>query len=217
MITNSKILVLVAHPDDMEIGMGQYLLHLLDPKFQNLVDLWVVTDGCLGGNPTTRWNEQMKVESLIRGTYSNFRILRNQSTHRDCSLENSSQFSSELCTLVKEYDMALTHYPDDTHPDHRACARAMQSAGRHKSNILYFQSYTSVRWFPNMFYKFSRADLQSPIGKMAQLMCHQSQVEQYLSKYDDMLRQVETFARWNGYLCRAELAEGFVSQVLTLN
>ena len=70
MFTHSKITVISAHPDDWEIGMGQFLLELLNPARNNRLEICVVTEGAAGGFANARKAEQAAVTRSLKKRFA---------------------------------------------------------------------------------------------------------------------------------------------------
>ena len=67
--------------------------------------------------------------------------------------ENGDNISIlESIILTKNPDLIFTHYPDDTHQDHRAVAEMIKSiCYRKNKSLIYFDSNSSVGFVPNYF------------------------------------------------------------------
>lgn len=215
MFEKRVVTVIGAHPDDYEIGMGELLAHLL--RNQCKVKVLVVTDGSKGGISCIRKDEQRASVKYLQDNFSSGLTLSERSFfYPDTELEANADLISFLEQEVRGSDTVFTHFPKDTHQDHRALGVAIQSACRFVPTVLYFQSYTSLEWNPTIFFPVFISESSS--FKLDQLKCHKSQIETYSKTKFDMVAEAITLARYNGWLCKCESfhAEGFVPFRLTI-
>jgi LmbE family N-acetylglucosaminyl deacetylase len=212
MFTNAKITVISAHPDDLEIGMGQYLLELLRPERRNLVSLCVVTEGGAGGFAKVRRKEQREgVRFLTRQFPQTFAGLHAKSyAFHDTELTTDKKLISYLETICAGSDVVFTQYPEDSHQDHRALGVCTRPACRHVSNVLFYQSYTAIDFQPSLFYDFTPEELKD--GKLRLIQFHKSQIGRYSGTNQDLLHDMHALAAYNGFLMKSpkKYAEGFV-------
>lgn len=115
-------------------------------------------------------------------------------------------------------EVVLTHFPQDYHPDHRACSQLVQAAcalprrrtrgGPAKRPLLLFMdAQESTGFSPHVYVDLSGAPLER---KLAALACHRSQVE-WIRHHDgvDLLDWFRSAARMRGLQCGMEYAEAF--------
>jgi LmbE family N-acetylglucosaminyl deacetylase len=101
-------------------------------------------------------------------------------------------------------DLVYTHTSRDTHQDHRATAAAVLSATRRMSQVLLYESPTSIQFTPSIF-----VNVASFIeAKMDVLRAHMSQV---LKNGLVDLEALEAQARYHGFRARLRYAEAFES------
>jgi len=221
MFTNSKICVISAHPDDWEIGMGQFLIELLNPARANRLEICVVTDGGAGGYTTERKAEQLAVtRSLKRRFPKNFLGLHKDSfAFPDTELTSSKTLITYLERVCNGSDLVFTHYPDDSHQDHRSLGVCIRPACRTIANVVFYQSYTALNFQPSLFFDFTRAQMESAQGKLHLIMLHRSQVQRYKGSNQDLIEDMYSLASYNGFVCKTpkRFAEGFVPWKLSLN
>jgi LmbE family N-acetylglucosaminyl deacetylase len=221
MFNKSDILVTSAHPDDFEIGMGQYLFELLKPEHGNRVRLCIVTDGGAGGYSRVRRKEQNAVVRFLRELYpETFTGLHPQSyAFPDTELEPSKALVSYLDKVCRGSDVVFTHYPEDSHQDHRALGICVRPACRFVRNVLFYQSYSALNFQPSVFYDFTRKEMESEQGKLRLLKFHTSQVKRYRGSNQDVEQDMFALAAYNGFLYKTpkRFAEGFMPWRLKLN
>ncbi len=149
--TKRRILVVGAHPDDLELACGGSLARFADEGHQVLAI--VMSHGSGGGDGATREQEAIAgAEGLeLAGiTVQDF---------------TDSMMATEIDRMVKVIELAielfrpdviLTHSQHDQHQDHHAVHLATMRAGRRSPTILCFESPSVTRDFaPNFFIDIS--------------------------------------------------------------
>jgi LmbE family N-acetylglucosaminyl deacetylase len=221
MFTHSKISVISAHPDDWEIGMGQFVLELLSPARNNRLEICVVTEGGAGGFADARKAEQAAVtRSLKRRFPKSFVGLHKDSyAFPDTELTASKWLITYLERVCNGSDLVFTHFPDDSHQDHRALGSCVRPACRAIANVVFYQSYSALNFQPTLFFDFTRKEMESRRGKLHLIMQHRSQIERYKGSNQDLLEDMYALGSYNGFLCKTpkRYAEGFVPWKLALN
>ncbi|WP_340682648.1 PIG-L family deacetylase [Amycolatopsis coloradensis] len=164
-----KVLVIVAHPDDAEIGMGMRI-HWYSANGAD-VDVHCLSRGSASpGGPSPRGDECLragKVLGVRSYTFSDIPDSR--------FTGNRGAINAELFRVIRESrpDVVYTHYPDDQHLDHSvAGAEVTAVAQREVYELSYFRSPYSVRFEPNLFFLASRESLDA---KQEALTCFGSQ------------------------------------------
>lgn len=220
MIINSRIMIVAAHPDDLEIGMGQLLLELLQERRGNSVSCCIVTAGGAAGNLAVRRREQgAMIAYLKRLAPANFKGLHPASyAFKDTELAPTKKLITYLEGVCKDQDVVFTHFPTDTHQDHRALGVAIRPACRFTRNVLFFQSYSALDFQPSIFYDFTREEMESQHGKLALLNFHKSQIDRYAGSRQDIIADMYSLAAYNGFLYKTtkRCAEGFVPWKMAL-
>ena len=145
-----RIMVIVAHPDDAELGCGGTIAKWV--KEGNDVRYVVCTSGDkgtkdLGLSPhrlsETREQEQLRASKVLGVKEVIF--LR----HRDGELEVNLAFRNELALLIRQYKphIVVTHDPWRKyllHPDHRAVGLATSDAVIASRDHLFLPAQTAV-------------------------------------------------------------------------
>lgn len=142
-----KILVIGAHPDDMEIACGGSLAKLSD-EGHTIMGL-IITGGECGGNSSSRRREAMKGAEFLG--INKVEIMNFPDTRLDdFVLEISQQI--EIVVNELKPDIVFTHSIHDLHQDHRAVHYATLRACRNLSTILCYESPSITQYFqPNVF------------------------------------------------------------------
>ena len=212
MFTNARITIISAHPDDLEIGMGQYLLELLQPARQNEITLCVVTDGGAGGFSKIRRKEQANAARYLSKQFPRtFAGLHPKSyAWKDTELVPSKSLISYLELVSGRSDVVFTQSHDDSHQDHRALGVCARPACRHVRNVLFYQSYTAINFQPSLFFDFTPEEMKA--GKLPLILFHQSQIDRYAGSNEDVVHDMYALAAYNGFLMKSpkRYAEGFL-------
>ena len=196
-----NILAIGPHPDDIEFGCGGTLLKYVAAGHK--VFLFVLTDGCFGGDPRTRKEEQEKASKFLKasGLY--------WGEYADTELVSSGdrELIKKLEKVIREVkpDVVFLNYPEDTHQDHRAAAAAGISATRYIKEVLFYEVPTTRHFEPEIF-----VDIRTVLKKKLQLIgVHASQVNRTRVENLSILESVQSCANFRGYQGRVKYAEGF--------
>ena len=203
-----KVLVIGAHPDDPETMCGGTILKL------KAIGVEVVSVYLTSG------------EAGIRGkSHEESRTIRQAEARRACEVmgvrpifmtqidgnaEVNKERYAEMLALIKaeKPDMVITHWPIDSHRDHRVCAVLVYDAWRQSgySFDLYYgevmtglqtQNFTPTLWVDITDYHNK---------KVESYMCHQSQGMNEVQEYHD------TMERMRGMESQTHHAEAFIKQ-----
>jgi len=223
--TPERVLVIVAHPDDIEFGMAGSIARWVNDGAQ--VTYCLVTDGSAGSNdPNTDWDELIKVRheeqcaAAEKVGVTDVRFLG----YKDGTLQPTLEVRRDLTRLVREIkpDRVLAQDPTtvffrDTyvnHPDHRAAGEAAiyavfpsapsrpifpelldEGYEPHEVKELYLALTPEPTVFVDITAQMDR--------KIESLLCHQSQVGEEVS---DWVREWSSEA---GKRLGVQYAEGF--------
>lgn len=192
-----KILVLGAHPDDIEIACGGSLAKLRDAG-HTIVGL-IVSGGECGGNSSSRRREAMKGAEFLG--INKVEIM----DFPDTKLDNFVlEISKEIETVVNELkpDIVFTHSIHDIHQDHRAVHYATLRACRNLSTILCYESPSITQHFrPDVFVNIEQyIDI-----KIESIRKHEDQNKKRYVQPE----QVYGKAIFRGTQAKLEKAEGF--------
>jgi LmbE family N-acetylglucosaminyl deacetylase len=191
-----KILAVGAHPDDVELGCGATLARYISEGATATIA--IMTDGSRGptGYDSRREESDSAVQHLgARLAWGGW---------RDGELVADPASISWLENIIAEVqpDIVFTHSLSDSHQDHIASANIVLAAARNLSQVMHFETPSTLRFAPTIF-----CDVNGFVEhKMASLRCHLSQVVG--AKRVD-LEAVEAQARFRGFQSRLRFAEGF--------
>ncbi len=205
-----KVLVIGAHPDDPESMCAGTMLKLKDMGAE--VVAVYLTSGEAG---------------IVGKTHEQARTIRQAEAKKACDMlgvraifltqiDGNAEVNKERYAEMKELieteqpDMVITHWPIDSHRDHRVCSILVYDAWRMtgRNFDLYYsevmtgmqtQNFTPALWVDITSYRDK---------KIQAYLCHESQeLEGAVKEYHD------TMERMRGMECQAKYAEAFVQQL----
>lgn len=165
---NTRIAVVVAHPDDEVLGAGGTIAKLVEAN--NEVDIIVVTDGASAQYSSEARLNQRRDEfnrcCQILGVSNTFNL-----AFPDMRLDTVEhlEINRKLGPVLQggKYDCVLTHFESDVNLDHTAVARSVQvctrpTPGCQVKTVAAFAVASSTEWglgrgsfFPNWFQDIS--------------------------------------------------------------
>ncbi len=224
-----NVLVISCHPDDMEVYCGGTVAKCV--KRGDKVIVCHVSSGSLGHVvvPPDELRGIRAAEAKKSGSLIGIEVIC--AGFDDLEVFDSGKEARDKLVDVIRYanpDFIITHNPDDYMPDHCAVSRLVFDASftatlpnytsfEHRFSsendgpaklvpIYYMESAGGVEFNPTEY-----VDISNEIEtKLDMLRCHESQVV-WLLDHDnnDIIEQTRVFARYLGYQCGAEYAEGF--------
>ena len=144
-----EILAIGAHPDDVELGCGGFLLSAA--RSGHSVYIYTATRGAAGGDPGQRSAEAQRSAQFIGAKALWLDDLA------DSRLEENLDLISRIESRIDlvNPDVILTHFSNDVHHDHRTIARATMEAGRFDSNILAYEIPLTRGFDPKVYFDVS--------------------------------------------------------------
>ncbi len=200
-IPNPKILLLGAHPDDIEIGCGGTILRITK-ETPDAQCHWVV----FSGNSQRREEAQKSATSFLKDCNKKKIIIEN---FRDSFFPfEGSKIKEYFEKLKSEFspDIILTHYSNDAHQDHRLISDLTWNTFRNQLILEYeLPKYDGDIGHPNVFVNLEGKYVTEKIDNICSFFQSQ-QNKQWFDK--------ETFRailRLRGIECNAssKLAEAF--------
>lgn len=196
-----KAMFIAAHPDDIEFGCAGTICRL---KNKNYEIYWVLMTQ---GENDLKQSGKIRIEEVRKSAhrlgiehicFMNF---------NDGEVANDGKTVRKIVDIVNEIkpDIVFTHYYNDRHQDHRNTAYSVRAACWGMYNIIYFNSFSSIDFQPNLF-----VDIDSnEIDKIAALNCYASQVSKYMERNIDFIGVACAIDKKNGGDIHCENAEGF--------
>lgn len=205
-----KVLVIGAHPDDPESMCAGTMLKLKAMGAEVVAVYFTSGEAGIVGKTheqarTIRQAEARKACEVL-GVRAVFL------TQTDGNAEVNKERYAEMKALIEaeQPDMVITHWPIDSHRDHRVCSILVYDAWRMTGRgfDLYYsevmtgmqtQNFTPSLWVDITDYRDK---------KIEAYLCHESQeLEGAVKEYHD------TMERMRGMECQAKYAEAFVQQL----
>ena len=221
----SKVLVVVAHPDDEVLGCGGTIAkHALNGDEVHVV---IMAEGLTSrGNARSvdRYNE--KLNELHSNSQQVANILGAKSLTM-CNFPDNRMDSVDLLDVVKKVEEVLeeikpeivyTHHVGDVNIDHIVTHNAVITAcrpipGQCVKTILFFETLSSTEWqmqtcdkafMPNWFIDIEKSFEK----KMEALRCYESEMREY--PHSRSYKSVEILAKYRGSTVGSCLAEAFM-------
>ena len=203
-----KVLVIGAHPDDPETMCGGTILKLKTMGVE-VVSVYL-TSGEAGIRGKSHEESRTIRQAEARRACEVMGVRPVFMTQIDGNAEVNKECYAEMLALIKaeKPDMVITHWPIDSHRDHRVCAVLVYDAWRQSgySFDLYYgevmtglqtQNFTPTLW----------VDITATHDKKVEAyMCHQSQGMSEVQEYHD------TMERMRGMEHQTHHAEAFIKQ-----
>ncbi|MDI9394573.1 MAG: PIG-L deacetylase family protein [Euryarchaeota archaeon] len=198
-----NILVIGAHPDDMEIACGGTIARFCDAG--HTVWCLILSQGERGGVSSHRVEEAKKSAKFLglnRIEIRNF---------PDTKLDNFiSEIANNIEEIVKEFkpDIVFTHSNHDLHQDHRAVHQSTLRACNNQNSILCYESPSTTQDFhPNLF-----IDIEDFLEiKIESILLHKDQKTKRYVQPESIYRT----ALFRGNQAKSKLVEGF--EVIRIN
>ncbi len=206
----NKVLVIGAHPDDPESMCAGTMLKLKEMGAQ--VVAVYLTSGEAGIPGKTHQEARTIRQAEARKACEMLGVKAIFLTQTDGNAEVNKERYAEMKALIEaeQPDMVITHWPIDSHRDHRVCSILVYDAWRMtgRNFDLYYsevmtgmqtQNFTPTLWVDITNYRDK---------KIQAYLCHESQeLEGAVKEYHD------TMERMRGMECQAIYAEAFVQQL----
>ena len=193
-----NVLVIGAHPDDYELGMGG----TIKKHFANRDNIYtiIMSYGEKIGEPQRRKQEALKSAKLL-GIKEVF-FLELEDTKINCSSDVIGRI--EDITKSKKIERVYTHSPRDTHQDHRNTSNATLAAARNVSQIIFYESPSSDLDFRPTFF----VDIEQYLScKIKSLKIYKS-LSKLKKRYLE-IKAIQSSASFRGYQSKIKFAEGF--------
>ncbi len=180
----TRMLVVGAHPDDVEIGAGGTIHRRWREGWE--ITVLTLSHGAGGGDPEQRAHEARRAATVLGAEL----VIRDLPDGR---IDDSVSTVRVIEETVRATDphVVLVHSGHDTHQDHRAVHRATLVAARGIQRVACYQSPSAtVDYNPTRFISLSRGDLDA---KLAAIRAHgtQSSTRRYLD--EDLLRSTARY------------------------
>ena len=195
-IAQYRVLAIGCHPDDIELGCGGVITKHIERGDE--VTALVMTKGDKGSHhPYNRECEKsMKILGINKIEYGNF---------PDGFIKDNYETVNLIESLIKKYNInrVYTHYPYDTHQDHRNCSLATSAACRRIGEVLLYSGPSTYPYFePHYYIAISPENMKT---KIKALKSYKTQVSKGIVDLD----WVKSNAKINGWKSKTKYAEAF--------
>jgi len=194
---NRKVLLVAAHPDDIESGCGGTIAKYgKSDTFQSVVFAPCLEDP-LNAGILQEFQNAMKVLGVRKTIRHNF--------PRDILEQYNQQIRDILHDLKEKFDPNIVLCPtvNDLHQDHRAIANCCLTIFRDSATLLTYELVRSTVGFtPNLYIVLSNNDLEK---KLKALRCYRTQYRRVYFKPGIF----KALARLRGSQINLEFAEAF--------
>lgn len=170
-----KILLLGAHPDDIESTASAFLIK----KSKNIEPYVLVFSDCEDqpGNEgiTKEFEKSMNILNI-----ENYKLL-------DIPDTKFPRYSDEIRSILEDYkdkfkpDIIVTHEINNLHQDHKTLAEESLRVFRTQSIIMYEGLKSTPYFSPNLFIVLTEDELEK---KMEVLKCYKTQYRRYYYDFD---------------------------------
>ncbi|MGW1227003.1 PIG-L family deacetylase [Streptomyces sp. NPDC001478] len=193
--TTVSMLVVGAHPDDVEIGAGGTIHRRVDEGWD--VTVLTLSQGAAGGDPERRGAEAHRAAEAMGARL----VMKDLPDGHMTDDSGTVRIIEEVVADVRP-DVVLVHSANDTHQDHRAVHRATLVACRQVQRLACYQSPSAtVGYHPNRFIDLRETDVKA---KLAAIGAHHSQAASRWYLDEDLLRST---ARYWGRFTQTRYAE----------
>ncbi len=196
--SGERILFLGAHPDDIELGCGALIAHIVDQCKLRCVTLSDNQKNPLLGNLLTE--HMCSLQSLG--------VKKEDIVVKDFETRRFPQFRQEileyLIRLNKEYkpNVVFVHTRSDLHQDHVTTTEETMRAFRGTSVLGYDVIRSSHGFFPSFFVEVNEKDVERKIDALSQYLT-------YTDKYYFKPEVTRATLLRHGALVEKEYVEGF--------
>ncbi|WP_051817489.1 PIG-L family deacetylase [Kitasatospora sp. NRRL B-11411] len=189
------MLVVGAHPDDVEIAAGGTIHRRAGDGWD--ITVLTLSPGANGGDPARRRREAHRAAESMGA-----RLVMEDLPDGSISDDSATVRVIERTVAEAAPDVVLVHSDSDTHQDHRAVHRATRVACRQVPRVFCYQSPSAtVAYRPNRFVALREEDVDA---KLSAIRAHGSQASSRWYLEEDLLRST---ARYWGRFSRSRYAE----------
>ena len=212
MSKEKNIMVVGAHPDDVEFGVGGTVAKHVNNG--DKVHMVVMTntlsiDGTNG--KVIRTKSQLEKE-----VYNSVKILGCETYNclpfKDLHVPFSFDSISRLESLINKYNISTiyTHWEGDANQDHIATFKTTMSAARYVPNVYCYEQIPIPRLYLNSFCPDYYVNITDTIEKkLNSSKAHISQIKKYKSIGLNIIENLEILSKFRGVQAKCKYAEAF--------
>ena len=221
-----NVLAMGAHPDDIELLCGGTLA--LYSKLGNKIYMYHASNGDKGGFDKS--NKEIE-ETRSKEAINSAKVINAVSIggdFRDGEVIANLENRLLIIDVIRKCDpdIIFTHYPNDYHTDHNNLSKLVFEASYMASIPNLKTKYRAMKKIPRVYYidtvcgigfePKEYVDVSDVIDLKLQMMRqHKSQLE-FVKKLSnvDFIDMLEVSARYRGYQCNVNYAEGFIESIV---
>lgn len=202
-----KALIIGAHPDDPETGCGGTMLMLLKAGYEVVSVYMTKGEGGIAGRSADE-AAAIRVEEARRACeVLEVRPVFMTQIDGKCEVNPDRYIEMRQIIADENPDIVFTHWPIDSHPDHRVCSLLVYDAWRrlgYKFALYYYEVMSGTQ--TQLFRPTDYVDISSVAAQKRKACdCHISQNIDYL--YSDWHDHMEKF---RGIEFRCDRAEAYI-------
>ena len=196
-----NILIVGAHPDDIELGCIGSLMKL--KKEGKKIVYLVMTNGGNWEKKTYKDRVDEIKKALIHIDVDEVIV----GAIQDGYLKHDPDTIDFLSNIIKKYsiDTVLCQYYKDTHQGHVNLGLNTLSIATSCKNLIFYESLTSTEFVPNYYIDISKYEIDKNVLKE-----YVSQIEKYKNRNQDLLSYIDAKDKINGIKSHVDYAEGFI-------
>lgn len=194
---NRKILLVAAHPDDIESGCGGTIAKYGEYNEIHSIVFAPCLEDPLNAGILREFQNAMKILGVKKAIKNRF--------PRDILEKNNQQIRDILYGLKTKFDPDVVFCPSlkDLHQDHRAVSNCCITIFRDSATLLTYELVRSTIDFnPNLYISLSEKDIKK---KLAALKCYRTQYRRTYFKP----KIFKALARFRGSQINSEYAEAY--------
>lgn len=199
---HSNVLVIGAHPDDIEVGCGASLCKWV----KNGVNVVAVVMTCENDIRRKEQENSFKVLGIDKYHIGHF---------IDGKMPHDKESVSFIDNLIKQHNIntIITHSEFDAHQDHHNTMKSAMSSGRLINNFLHFDTVPFRRI---NYQELSKPTVYSNVNdfiqcKIKSIKCHESQLSRFPIDWEEKLISE---ANYKGNFVNTRYAESFYCKKL---
>ena len=202
-----KALIIGAHPDDPETGCGGTMILLRQAGYEVVSVYMTKGQAGIAGKSHDEAAEIRTREGINACKILDARPIFMSQIDGSCEINKSRYVEMRELIAAEQPDIVFTHWPIDSHPDHRVCSLLVYDAWRRLDycfDLYYFEVMSGTQ--TQLFQPTDYVDITAvATQKREACYCHESQ--NIVPLYDEWH---ETMERFRGLEFRCKYAEAFI-------
>ena len=208
----NRVMVIGAHPDDIEFGCGGTVVKHIkngDSVVYVCMTNTQSVDGVTGKILRTESENRTEVEEAAQTLGCEIVEFL---PFKDLHVPFNFTAVSKLDGLIKKYniDTIYTHWAGDANQDHIATFKTTMAAARYVPNVYCYEQIPVPRMSENQMDINYYIDISNEFDtKIKSSLCHESQIVKYKEHGFDVKENLEILAKFRGIQAKCKYAEAF--------